>query len=73
MYYKYMREHFIASLKVSLEWRVIAFVITNLFLWLVTKEFWEATWVALALQTVLFVVHFVWVFFRFVHAGAPKP
>ncbi len=60
-----MREHFIASFKVSLEWRIIAFVITNLYLWITTGSFWEATATALVLQAILFVVHFVWVLWRY--------
>ena len=64
-----MREHFIASFKVSLEWRIIAYIVTNLFLWATTGEFWQATATALLLQAILFVVHFLWVLWRYAKFG----
>jgi hypothetical protein len=49
---------------VSLEWRFFAFVITNIFLWVTTGEFWKAAGLALALQIILFVAYVIWHFFR---------
>ena len=62
--YYCMKERLIKSAAVSLEWRAIAFVITELFFWATTGELWKATALALALQAILFVVHFVWFYFR---------
>ncbi len=59
-----MREKMLHSFKVSLEWRVIAFVITNIFLWATSHEFWQATGLALGLQLILLVVSFFWFYFR---------
>jgi hypothetical protein len=59
-----MKERLIKSAAVSLEWRGIAFVITELFFWATTGELWKATTLAIALQAILFVVHFVWFYFR---------
>lgn len=59
-----MKQKLLHSLYVSLEWRAIAFVVTNLFLWATTGDFWHATALALILQAVLFVVHFGWYFLR---------
>lgn len=59
-----MREHLISSFKISLEWRLIAFVITYLFLLATTGEFWQATWSSFVLQFLLFVAHMMWVFIR---------
>lgn len=59
-----MREHIIASLKTSIEWRLIAFVITNIFFWITTHEFFKATLLALELQAILLVVNFLWFFFK---------
>lgn len=55
------------SFKVSLEWRIIAFVITNIFFWVISGEFWQATGIALLLQGILFAAHFVWVLLRYKH------
>ena len=52
------------TLLVSLEWRLIAFFITNIFLWVTTGSFWTATGLAFALQLILFVSYTVWHFFR---------
>lgn len=52
------------SLMVSIEWRVIAFLITNVFLWFVTGHFAQATALALGLHLILFFAHFVWHFIR---------
>lgn len=59
-----MKQRLMKSLMVSLEWRVIAFLITNFFLYMVTGEFWQATAMAFVLQLVLFVAHFGWYFVR---------
>src|SRR5690606_2687240 len=59
-----MKQKLIHSFYVSLEWRVIAFLVTNAFLWVTTGNFWQATALALTLQAILFVVHFGWYFVR---------
>jgi len=59
-----MRTKVINSFLVSIEWRVIAFVITNIFLWVSTGDFWKATGLALVLQLVLFIVYVAWHFYR---------
>jgi len=59
-----MRSKILHSLYASLEWRIIAFVITNIFFWFTTESFWHATGLALALQTILFIVHTIWFFLR---------
>lgn len=59
-----MREKIIHSLYASLEWRVIAFIITNAFFWFTTGSFWKAAGLALVLQSILFVVHMLWYFLR---------
>ena len=63
-----MKQRLMKSLMVSLEWRVIAFIITNLFLWLATGAFWQSTILALGLQAILFFTHFGWYFIRESHA-----
>lgn len=60
-----MRARVLHSVLVTLEWRLLAFAITNLFLWATTGELWQATVMALGLHGILLVVHFVWYFFRF--------
>ncbi len=59
-----MLKHIWHSILFSLEWRAIAFVITNLFFWFTTEEFWKATAMALTLQAILFIAHVVWFYFR---------
>ena len=59
-----MKERLMKSLAVSVEWRIIAFLITNVFLWLATGAFWQSTIMALSLQAVLFFAHFGWYFIR---------
>lgn len=59
-----MREKIIHSLYASLEWRIIAFVVTNVFLWSTTGSFWKAAGLALILQSILFVAHTLWYFLR---------
>lgn len=59
-----MKQRLMKSMMVSLEWRGIAFIITNLFFWATTGDFWHATTLALALQLILFVAHFGWYFVR---------
>jgi hypothetical protein len=67
-HHKNMKERLMKSLAVSVEWRIIAFLITNIFLWLVTGEFWQSTVMALGLQAVLFFAHFGWYFIRETHS-----
>lgn len=62
-----MKQRLMKSLMVSVEWRIIAFIITNLFLWAVTGAFWQATIMAFGLQLLLFFVHFGWYFLRETH------
>lgn len=59
-----MKERLMKTAAVSLEWRFIALVITELFFWYTTGELWKATVLALSLQLILFVVHFGWYFLR---------
>lgn len=59
-----MREKFMHTLLVSLEWRVIALVITNIFFWITTRHFWTAAGLALLLQFILFVSYLIWHFVR---------
>lgn len=59
-----MREKVFHSLFASLEWRVIAFIITNIFFWITTDSFWTATGLALILQSILFIAHTTWFFLR---------
>lgn len=59
-----MREKFINSLAVSIEWRLIAFLITSTFLWVSTGEFWKSTGLSLILQVILFSTYVLWHFFR---------
>lgn len=64
VHHTFMKQRLMKSLMVSIEWRFFAFIITNIFLWAVTGALWQATVLALALQAVLFVGHFVWYFLR---------
>lgn len=59
-----MREKILHSLLVSLEWRIIAFFITNIFFWFNTGSFWVATGLAFLLQTILFIAYTLWFFLR---------
>lgn len=59
-----MREKMLHTLLVSLEWRLVAFVITNLFLWVTTGQFWKAAGLAFLLQIILFVCYLAWHFVR---------
>ncbi|RJR14473.1 hypothetical protein C4585_00010 [Candidatus Parcubacteria bacterium] len=59
-----MRDKIFKSLLISLEWRIIAYVITNLFLWVTTGEFWKAAGLALVLQVILFFAFLIWHLFR---------
>lgn len=59
-----MKERMLRSLLVSLEWRVFAFIITNVFLWVTTGEFWKAAGLALTLQIILFAAYVIWHYFR---------
>lgn len=49
---------------VSIEWRVIAFFVTEIFLWTTTGHFWQATVLTFILQLILFFVYTFWYFFR---------
>ncbi len=62
-----MREKFFHSLYSSLEWRVYAFFITNIFFWFTTHSFWKATGLALLLQIILFLFYTLWHFVRVEH------
>lgn len=62
-----MGQKLLNSLYASLEWRLIAFVITNIFFWFTTSSFWHAAGLAFVLQVVLFFVHTAWYFVR--HEG----
>lgn len=59
-----MRKKILHSLLVSLEWRFFAFIITNIFLWITTGEFWKAAGLALILQLILFAAYVIWHFLR---------
>ncbi len=59
-----MRKRFVRSLLASLEWRLFAFIITNIFFWVTTGHFWKAAGLALILQLILFTAYVVWHFFR---------
>jgi hypothetical protein len=59
-----MKGRVMRSVMVSLEWRVFAFIITNIFLWITTGEFWTAAGLALTLQIILFVAYVIWHFLR---------
>lgn len=59
-----MKQRLLNAVYVSIEWRIIAFVITNVFLWIATGEFLQATVLALELHLVLLVTHFAWYFTR---------
>jgi hypothetical protein len=59
-----MKQRIVRSFVSSIEWRLIAFVITNLFLWFTSGEFWQATILALELQVILLVASFFWFLFR---------
>lgn len=62
-----MREKIIHSLYASLEWRAIAFIITNIFFYFTTNSFWKAAGLALILQLVLFLSQTLWHFIRYEH------
>jgi hypothetical protein len=59
-----MRAKLVHAFLVSLEWRIIAFCITNVFFWVTTGEFWKAAGLAFILQTILFTAQIIWQFFR---------
>ena len=59
-----MRRKLLHSVYASLEWRAIAYVITNIFLWITTGSFWAATGLALILQVILLFSHTLWYFWR---------
>jgi hypothetical protein len=59
-----MTEKIVHSFIVALEWRIFAFVITNLFLWITTGSFWTAAGLALILQVILFFAYTLWYFWR---------
>ncbi len=59
-----MKQRLLHSATMSLEWRVIAFVITEAFFLMTTGEFWQATLLALQLQLILLIAHFAWFFVR---------
>lgn len=55
-----MYSKLVRSIRVSLEWRVFAFIITNIFFWVTTGHFWEAAGLALTLQIILFAAYVLW-------------
>lgn len=55
-----MRKKIIRSLRASIEWRIFAFVITNIFFWVTTGHFWQAAGLALTLQIILFLAYVIW-------------
>jgi hypothetical protein len=59
-----MKQRVVKSLLASLEWRVIAFVITEAFFIMTTGHIWQATILALSLQAILLVGHFAWFYVR---------
>jgi len=59
-----MKQRLLHSALASLEWRAIAFVVTNAFFWATTGNFWHATILALELHLVLLIVHFAWFYVR---------
>ncbi len=59
-----MKQRLLHSLYASVEWRIVAFLITNAFLWLATGEFVRSTLLAIELHLILLVAHFVWFFLR---------
>jgi hypothetical protein len=59
-----MKQRLLHSATMSLEWRVIAFIITEIFFLMTTGEIWQATILALELQLILLVAHFAWFFVR---------
>lgn len=64
----FMKQRLIKSALVSLEWRAVAFVITELFFIATSGEIWHATLMAVGLQLILLVTHFGWYFVRETHA-----
>ena len=59
-----MKQRLLQSAAASLEYRAIAFVITNAFFWITTGDFWQATILALELQLILLIAHFAWFYVR---------
>ncbi len=59
-----MKRRLMHSLIASIEWRVIAFIITELFFLTTTGKLWDATILAASLQGILFAAYFVWYFLR---------
>lgn len=60
VYNECMRERIVRSFLVSLEWRFFAFIITNIFFWVTTGEFWKAAGLAFTLQLILFLSQVIW-------------
>ena len=52
------------SIMFSLEWRMYAFVITSVFLWVTTGHLVTAAAQAFGLQVVLFIGQTLWYYFR---------
>lgn len=69
-----MKKRLLHSILLSLEWRVIAFVITGLFLFAVTGELWQATLLSFGVHVFLLVGHSIWLVVReeHIHAGIGK-
>ena len=60
----YMLKKVLRSFYISLEWRILAFIITNAFFWITTRHFWTAAGLTVLLQSVLFVSYTIWHLFR---------
>jgi len=59
-----VRKKILHTILISLEWRIIAFVITNIFFWFTTGHFWTAAGFAFMLQIILFLAYLTWYFLR---------
>jgi hypothetical protein len=59
-----MKKRLLRSFLFSIEWRIIAFVITGVFLWVVTGELFQATMLSLGVHALLLVGHSIWLMVR---------
>ncbi len=59
-----MAREILKSFLFSLEWRVYAFIITTLYLWITTGYLAFAALQALGLQVLLLIGHTLWYYFR---------
>jgi hypothetical protein len=58
------RKKLLHSLTASIEWRILAFLITGLFLWVTVGSFWKAAQTAFILQLILLTGHTAWLYYR---------